>query len=118
MAAGALRPGAYAIVGADEVVACEDGIVTIGVAENDIAVDAGATVAAPMVGAQRIGERARGRGEERRWKGSRGAFGEEGETRVKAEGEHGKPPALTDVQEVVIRGGQESPLVDGSGRGG
>lgn len=102
MASGPLGPGANAVVGADEVVAGEDGVVAVGVTEDDVAIYAGTAVAAAVMSAQGVGEGARGRRQEGRGEGSGRALRVEGEARVETKGQHGEAPALGDAQEVVI----------------
>lgn len=87
MAPGPRAPCAHAVVGADEIVAREGGVVAVGPTFDQLPVDLGTAVAAAVVGAERVAEGARGRGEEGRRKGPRGTLGEEGDARLELVGE-------------------------------
>ena len=81
-----LRPSSHAVVGANEIVADEDGIVTISDAANQLAIILLALVAAAIVRGKRVGEGSRRVREEGRWEGPRDALGEEGVASLEVEG--------------------------------
>jgi hypothetical protein len=62
-----------------------DGIVTVGPAADDLTIDKDALVAALMMGAQRVAERAARRAQEWWREGARRALGEEREARLETE---------------------------------
>lgn len=85
-----LRPGADAIVGDDQVRRDEDGVVAVGDAADVLAfLRVLPPVPAPIVGAQRVGEGSRGRGEEGWRKGLGRAFGEKRISGLEVEGRRG-----------------------------
>ena len=90
MASWPLAPRAHAIIRPDKVVARVDGVVAVRLALDQLAVDKGAPVAAPVVGAQRVGEGPRRGREEGRGEGSGGSFREQSDAGLEAEGQPGE----------------------------
>lgn len=89
MTAWPRRPGANAVVGADEVIARVHGIIAVGLPPYQVAVDIGTAVAAPVIGAERVGEGCRRRGVEGWRERPRCPLGEERDASVEAEGSLG-----------------------------
>ena len=87
MASWPLAPRAHAIIRPDKVVARVDGVVAVGLAFDQLAVDKGAPVAAPVVRAQRVGEGPRRGREEGRGEGSGRSLREEGDAGLEAKGQ-------------------------------
>jgi hypothetical protein len=90
MSPGTGAPRTDAVISTDEILAREGGIVAVGPTLDQLAVYLGPPIAALVVGAERVAEGARGRREEWRGEGPRGALGEEGDARLEAVGQPGR----------------------------
>lgn len=103
MSSRASRPGTDAVVGANKRITNVHSIVAICVAAYQLAIDKGASITAPVVGAEGVGEGAGWRREEWGRERSRGSLREEGNSRLESKG-----------RDLILR---RRGTVTGSGRG-
>lgn len=80
-----VSPSADPVVGSNEVFSNQNGIVAVGDTPDHLSIDVRPTIAAAIVGAQWVGEGARGHGQKRRREWSRGSFGVESISSIKEE---------------------------------